>query len=160
MCQQNLKYKTERDVRRRPRFVSAQDVKSKIKGYDILYHLSITCTHIKQDLSVIQCTLIYCVLIRSESPDSSASSAVEVPPYWDKGALDNFTYKVYSPITLRGGQVVIKHFGNQFCSVLRVIDEAHTSTLTAPQFIQSQLQMRKIKVFSVCWKASGTSSHL
>lgn len=124
MCQQNLKYKTERDVRRRPRFVSAQDVKSKIKGYDILYHLSITCTHIKQDLSVIQCTLMYCVLIRSESPDSSASSAVEVPPYWDKGALDNFTYKVYSPITLRGGQVVIIHFGNQFCSVLRVIDEA------------------------------------
>uniref|UniRef100_A0A8C1ZTZ6 Poly (ADP-ribose) polymerase family, member 12a n=1 Tax=Cyprinus carpio TaxID=7962 RepID=A0A8C1ZTZ6_CYPCA len=60
MCQQNLKYKTERDVRRRPRFVSAQDVKSKIKG---------------------------------ESPDSSASSSVEVPPYWDKGALDNFTYK-------------------------------------------------------------------
>lgn len=34
MCQQNLKYKTERDVRRRPRFVSAQDVKSKIKGGD------------------------------------------------------------------------------------------------------------------------------
>uniref|UniRef100_A0A671S5R7 Poly (ADP-ribose) polymerase family, member 12a n=1 Tax=Sinocyclocheilus anshuiensis TaxID=1608454 RepID=A0A671S5R7_9TELE len=62
MCQQNLKYKTERDVRRRPRFVSAQDVKSKIKG--------------------------------SESPDSSASSSVEVPPYWDKGAIDNFTYKI------------------------------------------------------------------
>ncbi|XP_052387349.1 protein mono-ADP-ribosyltransferase PARP12-like isoform X1 [Carassius gibelio] len=62
MCQRNLKHKTERDVRRRPRFVSAQDVKSKIKG--------------------------------SESPDSSASSSVEVPPYWDKGALDNFTYKI------------------------------------------------------------------
>ncbi|KAL1257021.1 hypothetical protein QQF64_012566 [Cirrhinus molitorella] len=61
MCQQNLKFKTERDIRRRPRFVSAQDVKSKIKG--------------------------------SESPDISASSSVEVPSYWDKGALDNFTYK-------------------------------------------------------------------
>ncbi|XP_073706532.1 protein mono-ADP-ribosyltransferase PARP12 [Garra rufa] len=62
MCQQNLKFKTERDIRRRPRFVSAQDVKSKIKG--------------------------------SESPDSSTSSTVEVPPYWDKGALENFTYKI------------------------------------------------------------------
>ncbi|RXN24729.1 poly [ADP-ribose] polymerase 12-like isoform X1 [Labeo rohita] len=62
MCQQNPKFKTERDIRRRPRFISAQDVKSKIKG--------------------------------SESPDSSASSSVEVPPYWDKGALDNFTYKM------------------------------------------------------------------
>lgn len=108
MCQQNLKYKTERDVRRRPCFVSAQDVKSKIKGYDILYNLSSACTHIKQDLSVVQCTLVYCVLTRSESPDSSASSSVEVPPYWDKGALENFTYKVRSPITLRRGQVVIK----------------------------------------------------
>lgn len=101
MCQQNVKYKTVRDIRRRPRFVSAEDVKSKIKGYDILYHLSITCTHIKHDLFVVQCTLVYGVLIRSESSDSSASSSVEVPPYWDKGALPSFTYKVHSPISLR-----------------------------------------------------------
>ncbi|XP_052008490.1 protein mono-ADP-ribosyltransferase PARP12 isoform X2 [Xyrauchen texanus] len=32
MYQQNLKYKTVREIRRRPRFVSAQEVKSKIKG--------------------------------------------------------------------------------------------------------------------------------
>jgi len=100
MCQRNLKHKTERDVRRRPRFVSAEDVKSKIKGYDILYHLSITCTHIEHDLFVVQWTLVCCVLIRSESPDNSASSSVEVPPYWDKGALPSSTYKVHSPIAL------------------------------------------------------------
>uniref|UniRef100_A0A8B9KNE5 Poly (ADP-ribose) polymerase family, member 12a n=1 Tax=Astyanax mexicanus TaxID=7994 RepID=A0A8B9KNE5_ASTMX len=31
MCQQNIKYKTKRKVRRRPQFVSAQDVKGKLK---------------------------------------------------------------------------------------------------------------------------------
>ncbi|XP_051513151.1 protein mono-ADP-ribosyltransferase PARP12-like isoform X2 [Myxocyprinus asiaticus] len=61
MYQQNQKYKTVREIRRRPRFVSAQEIKSKIK--------------------------------RSESPESSASS-VEVPSYWDKGALPSFTYKI------------------------------------------------------------------
>lgn len=104
MCQQNVKYKTVRDIRRRPRFVSAEDVKSKIKGYVILYHLSITCTQFKHDLFVVQCTLLYGVLIRSESSDSSASSSVEVPPYWDKGALPSFTYKVHSPISLSTGR--------------------------------------------------------
>lgn len=49
---------------------------------------------------------------------------MEVPPYWDKGALDNFTYKVHSSVT-HGGQVVTKHFANQFCTVLRVIDPKH-----------------------------------
>ncbi|XP_041111301.1 protein mono-ADP-ribosyltransferase PARP12-like isoform X3 [Polyodon spathula] len=32
MCQQNCKYQTQREVRRRPRFVSAQDMESKIKS--------------------------------------------------------------------------------------------------------------------------------
>uniref|UniRef100_W5K0D3 Poly (ADP-ribose) polymerase family, member 12a n=1 Tax=Astyanax mexicanus TaxID=7994 RepID=W5K0D3_ASTMX len=32
MCQQNIKYKTKRKVRRRPQFVSAQDVKGKLKS--------------------------------------------------------------------------------------------------------------------------------
>ncbi|XP_057203959.1 protein mono-ADP-ribosyltransferase PARP12 [Triplophysa rosa] len=36
MYQRNLKYKTVREIRRRPRFVSAQDVKGKIKGSESL----------------------------------------------------------------------------------------------------------------------------
>lgn len=31
MYQQNIKYKTKRDIRRRPRFVSAQEVELKLK---------------------------------------------------------------------------------------------------------------------------------
>ncbi|CAM4580876.1 unnamed protein product [Leuciscus chuanchicus] len=79
MCQQNLKYKTVRDVRRRPRFVSPEDVKSKIKG--------------------------------SESPDSSASSSVEVPPYWDKGALPSCSYKI---IPLQSSSKEYQRVGSMF----------------------------------------------
>ncbi|XP_067246229.1 protein mono-ADP-ribosyltransferase PARP12 isoform X3 [Chanodichthys erythropterus] len=83
MCQQNVKYKTVRDIRRRPRFVSAEDVKSKIKG--------------------------------SESSDSSASSSVEVPSYWDKGALPSFTYKI---IPLQSSSKEYQRVGSMFSSTM------------------------------------------
>lgn len=35
MYQQNLRYKTKREVRRRPRFVSAQDVRGESKRYTV-----------------------------------------------------------------------------------------------------------------------------
>ncbi|XP_067276318.1 protein mono-ADP-ribosyltransferase PARP12 isoform X2 [Pseudorasbora parva] len=99
MSQQNLKYKTVRDVRRRPRFVSPEDVKSKIKG--------------------------------SESPDSSASSSVEVPPYWDKGALPSFTYKI---IPLQSSSKEYQRVGSMFSrtmpkSIIRSIERVQNPSL-------------------------------
>lgn len=38
------------------------------------------------------------VLIKSEPTESSASSSVDIPSYWDKGAPDSGTYKVHSPV--------------------------------------------------------------
>ncbi|KAM6946136.1 protein mono-ADP-ribosyltransferase PARP12-like [Aplochiton taeniatus] len=70
MCQQNTKFKTKREVRRRPVFVSAQDVEAKLKS------------------------------VSPEGPgsssSSSSSSAVDVPSHWDKspGSLPDFFYKL------------------------------------------------------------------
>ncbi|XP_029009807.1 LOW QUALITY PROTEIN: protein mono-ADP-ribosyltransferase PARP12 [Betta splendens] len=64
MYQQNVKYKTKREVRRRPQFVSALDVKTKLKGGT------------------------------SSSPSSSSSTAQSVPSHWDLNALPDFGYKL------------------------------------------------------------------
>ncbi|XP_060779646.1 protein mono-ADP-ribosyltransferase PARP12 [Neoarius graeffei] len=61
MYQQNIKYKTKREVRRRPRFVSAQDVNGTSK---------------------------------SDAPETSGSSSVDIPGHWDKSALPSFSYKI------------------------------------------------------------------
>ncbi|XP_054909115.1 protein mono-ADP-ribosyltransferase PARP12-like [Poeciliopsis prolifica] len=60
MFQQNLKHKTKREIRRRPRFVSPQDVND----------------------------------IKSGSSQSSCSTAEHIPPYWDKKALPDLSYKL------------------------------------------------------------------
>ncbi|XP_067090750.1 protein mono-ADP-ribosyltransferase PARP12 isoform X2 [Osmerus mordax] len=67
MYQQNLTYKTKREVRRRPHFLSGQDVEAKLK-----------CSG----------------SIQPGSSESSSSSLVDVPPNWDKTALADFTYKL------------------------------------------------------------------
>ncbi|XP_017321378.1 protein mono-ADP-ribosyltransferase PARP12 isoform X2 [Ictalurus punctatus] len=64
MYQQNIKHKTIRYIRRRPRFVSAEEVQRKLKS------------------------------------DSCSLSPTNVPDYWDKEALPEFTYKL---ITLSKG---------------------------------------------------------
>ncbi|XP_035013900.1 protein mono-ADP-ribosyltransferase PARP12 [Hippoglossus stenolepis] len=63
MYQENLKYKTKREVRRRPGFVSAQDVKVKLERAS------------------------------SHSSSSSSSMAESVPSYWDIKALPDFGFK-------------------------------------------------------------------
>ncbi|CAB1437425.1 unnamed protein product [Pleuronectes platessa] len=63
MYQENLKYKTKREVRRRPRFVSAQDVKVKLERAS------------------------------SQSSTSSSSMDESVPPYWDMKFLPDFGFK-------------------------------------------------------------------
>ncbi|XP_060734066.1 protein mono-ADP-ribosyltransferase PARP12-like [Tachysurus vachellii] len=68
MYQQNKRYKTKRAVRRRPRFVSAQDVKGKSK---------------------------------SDAPETTSCSSVEVPDHWDKAALPSF---FYTTVTLSGSE--------------------------------------------------------
>ncbi|XP_023271260.1 poly [ADP-ribose] polymerase 12 [Seriola lalandi dorsalis] len=64
MYQENLKHKTKREVKRRPRFVSAHDVKLKLDSTS------------------------------SPSSKSSSSTAECVPSHWDKSALPDFGYKL------------------------------------------------------------------
>ncbi|CAL8262995.1 unnamed protein product [Merluccius merluccius] len=63
MYQQNVKYKTRREVRRRPRFVSAQEVQDKLRGST------------------------------SATSGASSSPADQVPANWDKKAVPRFGYK-------------------------------------------------------------------
>ncbi|XP_030281693.1 protein mono-ADP-ribosyltransferase PARP12 isoform X1 [Sparus aurata] len=72
MFQENIRYKTRREVRRRPRFVSAQDVEVKLKRV----------------LFVSSCS--------GSSHSSSSSTAESFPSYWDKNALPDFGYKLIS----------------------------------------------------------------
>ncbi|KAJ0069394.1 hypothetical protein NL108_004229 [Boleophthalmus pectinirostris] len=64
MCQQNLRYNTVREVRRRPRFVSAHDVQAKLKSGS------------------------------NSSTQSSSSAVVAVPSNWDKNAVPETGYKL------------------------------------------------------------------
>lgn len=43
MYQQNIQYQTKREVRRRPRFVSAQEVEDKLKRYFYFLLWTISC---------------------------------------------------------------------------------------------------------------------
>ncbi|XP_029379069.1 protein mono-ADP-ribosyltransferase PARP12 isoform X2 [Echeneis naucrates] len=66
MYQENLKYKTKREVRRRPYFVSAHDVKAKVESAS------------------------------SPTSSFSSSSSISdiVPKQWDKSALPDFGYRL------------------------------------------------------------------
>lgn len=56
MYQQNIKFKTKRDVRRRPRFVSAHDVEDKLKRY-FDFHLCTLIQAIQIFLVLVGCCL-------------------------------------------------------------------------------------------------------
>lgn len=99
MYQENLKHKTKREVRRRPRFVSTQDVAVK-KRYLIFNSKRIpVCSEnvgldnsrsqlIEPDKAMCMCFLCSPTLV------STNSTAAEIPPYWDKSALPEYGYKV------------------------------------------------------------------
>uniref|UniRef100_A0A3P9IPL0 Poly (ADP-ribose) polymerase family, member 12a n=1 Tax=Oryzias latipes TaxID=8090 RepID=A0A3P9IPL0_ORYLA len=75
MHQQNLKTQTQRDVRRRPRFVSAHDVETM--------------------RSSILASLIPSSAFSGSSSTSCPSLAENLPSHWDKGALPDFGFKVF-----------------------------------------------------------------
>ncbi|XP_046870582.1 protein mono-ADP-ribosyltransferase PARP12 isoform X2 [Hypomesus transpacificus] len=88
MYQLNVTYKTKREVRRRPHFLSGQDVEAKLK-----------CSG----------------SIQLGSSESSSSCSVEVPPHWDKTALADFTYKL---VRLPGTQSEYKMVEKLFRSTM------------------------------------------
>lgn len=104
MYQENLKYKTQREVRRRPRFVSAHDVKTE-RYLIFCYRHRFYIVPCYSDTAVLEISfpqvtsplrgLTVCLLCSAPSQSSSSSTAESVPPHWDKNALPDFGYKVY-----------------------------------------------------------------
>uniref|UniRef100_A0A4W6F381 Poly (ADP-ribose) polymerase family, member 12a n=1 Tax=Lates calcarifer TaxID=8187 RepID=A0A4W6F381_LATCA len=103
MYQENLKYKTQREVRRRPRFVSAHDVKTE-RYLIFCYRHRFYIVPCYSDTAVLEISfpqvtspvrgLTVCLLCSAPSQSSSSSTAESVPPHWDKNALPDFGYKL------------------------------------------------------------------
>ncbi|MBN3318970.1 PAR12 polymerase, partial [Atractosteus spatula] len=75
MYQQNQKYKTKREVRRRPRLVSVQDVER--KRFSLLMSFP----------------FLFCLMQRGSSYTPN-STDVSIPSHWDKSALLDCEYKL------------------------------------------------------------------
>lgn len=98
MFQENIRYKTMREVRRRPCFVSAQDVEVKLKRY-LFLHLFPYIFHFVAILigtldQVNYSSEFFLLLCSGSSHSSSSSTAESFPSYWDKNVLPDFGYKV------------------------------------------------------------------
>ena len=98
MYQQNLKHKTKREIRRRPRFVSAHDVEGKLKRYflfqfpvgEVLNYPGGVASRKNLFVRVNDVYPVY----RGSSQSSSSSATEDFPFHWDKTALPDFGYTV------------------------------------------------------------------
>lgn len=92
MYQQNVKFKTKREIRRRPRFVSVRDVELKLKRWP---HFTYGGWHFRMGIRIKNLHSWY-LCCSGSSPSTGSSTAVSFPSHWDKIKTPEYQYKVTS----------------------------------------------------------------